>query len=157
MSTGTALKIYNSTIANNSCYWYGGGICIEGTGACELYSVIVAGNDGIAHAADDLYGTYDKVEYSLIEVNNGYTLTVGNDNIEGQDPLLSVLADNGGSTMTHALDKTSPAYNVGTNSLALLYDQRNEDIYLRSSSGGVDIGAFEFNLPPPTGIIITIK
>jgi hypothetical protein len=60
------------------------------------------------------------------------------------DPQLGPLQDNGGPTMTMAIDKNSPAYNAGKNADAdgLEYDQRGPEL-LRIVRGRVDLGAFE--------------
>ena len=57
------------------------------------------------------------------------------------DPLLGPLADNGGSTLTHALLPGSPAINaILAGDCAVATDQRG---MARPSGGGCDIGAFE--------------
>jgi len=58
------------------------------------------------------------------------------------DPLLLPLADNGGPTMTHAFDMTSPALDAGSNPDSLPFDQRG-DGYPRYLGAAPDIGAFE--------------
>ena len=60
------------------------------------------------------------------------------------DPLLGPLADNGGPTLTHALQPGSPAINRG-DPAAPRQDQRGY-----SRLGVPDVGAFEFNGIPPT-------
>ena len=63
------------------------------------------------------------------------------------------LANNGGPTMTIALQATSPAINGGDNNLSPLTDQRN---YTRS--GVSDIGSFEFGGTfPPTLIPVCVS
>ena len=58
------------------------------------------------------------------------------------DPQLEALANNGGSTSTHALRVSSPALNTGEPSFsALSTDQRGLP---RVVNGRLDIGAFEF-------------
>ena len=66
---------------------------------------------------------------------------VGTDQLN-VDPLLDVLADNGGPTMTHALLVGSTAINNGTNTGAPTTDQRG---FLRSD-GLTDIGAYEYGV-----------
>jgi len=58
------------------------------------------------------------------------------------DPLLLPLADNGGSTQTHALATGSPAIDHGNNAAGLPYDQRGTG-FSRTSGARTDIGAFE--------------
>ncbi len=72
------------------------------------------------------------------------------------------LADNGGSTLTHALVSGSPAIDAGDSSLAvdgdgnpLLYDQRGIG-FTRTLGSTVDIGAFE-TLPQFIEVDIDVK
>ncbi|MGA9341798.1 MAG: choice-of-anchor Q domain-containing protein, partial [Rhodanobacteraceae bacterium] len=58
------------------------------------------------------------------------------------DPLLLPLADNGGPTLTHALDPSSVALDAGSNPDALVNDQRGAG-FARVVGAGADIGAFE--------------
>jgi hypothetical protein len=69
------------------------------------------------------------------------------------DPMLDVLADNGGLTLTHALLTGSPAIDQG-NSFGLTIDQRGEprpfdfaSITNADGGDGSDIGAFEVGRP----------
>ena len=70
------------------------------------------------------------------------------------DPLLDVLANNGGPTPTHALMPGSPAINMGDPSASAgmgdtpQFDQRGAP-YTRVSGGRIDMGAFE-DQPPPS-------
>ena len=57
------------------------------------------------------------------------------------NPRLGPLADNGGSTLTHALLSGSPAINAGDNTGAPATDQRG---WPRIACGTTDIGAFEW-------------
>ena len=57
------------------------------------------------------------------------------------DPLLGVLANNGGPTQTHAISFTSAARNNGSNSLPLVFDQHGSGF--TRSFGATDIGAME--------------
>jgi predicted outer membrane repeat protein len=71
-----------------------------------------------------------------------------NGNIANTDPMLELLSDNGGFTMTHALMRNSPAINaisftdgIGDWNGAPLDDQRGELIFHDDK----DIGAYEYN------------
>jgi hypothetical protein len=63
----------------------------------------------------------------------------------GADPLLGTLGFNGGPTRTQALLPGSPAILTGTNPLGLATDQRGTGFPRASSTGGVDIGAYELS------------
>ena len=56
------------------------------------------------------------------------------------DPLLGVLADNGGPTQTRAMNTNSPAIDAGNNANCPATDQRGVS---RPQGGGCDIGAYE--------------
>ena len=67
------------------------------------------------------------------------------------DPLLLPLADNGGSTQTHALASGSPAIDAGNNLAGLATDQRG---FARVAGARPDIGAFESNSAASTSVAI---
>ncbi len=60
--------------------------------------------------------------------------------LSGVAPLLGLLADNGGTTFTHALLPGSPAIDAGNDATCLPLDQRNVN---RPQGPHCDIGAFE--------------
>ncbi|HEY6985839.1 MAG TPA: choice-of-anchor Q domain-containing protein, partial [Rhodanobacteraceae bacterium] len=62
------------------------------------------------------------------------------------DPLLLPLADNGGPTLTHALDPASIAIDTGSNPDNLDNDQRGPG-YPRMTGAAPDIGAYEMPAP----------
>lgn len=69
------------------------------------------------------------------------------------DAMLDALADNGGPTLTHALDDTSPAFDAGNPSgcvdaamVLLDEDQRGEP---RPLGTACEVGSFEYDAPPP--------
>jgi hypothetical protein len=64
------------------------------------------------------------------------------------DPRLEVLANNGGPTLTHALQADSPAIDRGANPLNLTTDQRGAT-FSRDLGAGVDVGAFESSAAAP--------
>jgi hypothetical protein len=74
--------------------------------------------------------------------------------VRSSTPGLLALADNGGPTMTMALDPTSIAIDAGPDPVATFtgngFDQRGTP-FVRVVNGTVDIGAFEVQAdPPPT-------
>jgi hypothetical protein len=62
------------------------------------------------------------------------------------DPKLGPLADNGGSTLTHAPTALSPAVDQADPGVCAAHDQRGEP---RPSGPGCDIGAVEVQVTPP--------
>ena len=135
------LTISNSTLSGNS----GGGILNDNTltidnsiitnstggGDCINYSTIGGSNNLL-----DDFATTDCTGISTAAVTNFDTN----------------LADNGGSTLTHALLPGSNAIDAGINScpdhngVPLTTDQRG---FVRPQGVACDIGAFEFDATPP--------
>ncbi|MDR4488210.1 MAG: choice-of-anchor Q domain-containing protein [Nitrospirales bacterium] len=124
----SSVTITNSTIAFNSAS-SGGGIDKSGGGSVSLKNTILASNTG-GNASSALTSLGNNID------SDG-TAGLG-DPLDGVNPLLGALADNGGSTQTHALLGGSPAIDAGTSSGAPSVDQRGA---LRDAN--VDIGAFE--------------
>ena len=152
----SVVTITDSTIADNSST-DGGGISINSASAANqslltLENSIVAGNDSDGDILIGVASADFEISSSLIGDNTGISLAaapVGSPDADGNfvgdalnpiDPLLGELADNGGSTQTHALLVGSPA--IDTGSTTSTTDQRGE---LRPNQGGngPDIGAFE--------------
>jgi hypothetical protein len=164
---GGGLYFYNvanvtmnqSTISNNDAI-KGGGIAFfnEGAAVVELSGTIVSGN--IASIVSDLYG-FSSTSISLNSdhsilglVSRGINVTDLGGTINSTTPGVLALADNGGPTMTMALDPTSVAIDAGPDPVATFtgngFDQRGTP-FVRVVNGTVDIGAFEVQAdPPPT-------
>jgi len=145
--------ISNSTISGNSATVQGGGIV--SASRLTLFSTIVADNNAPSNA--DLFNTtfIGKItpstinaSYSLIENDADQINGSNTNNVTGQDPLLDAagLQDNGGPTLTIALQTGSPAIDAGSNPNAMAYDQRGVG-FDRVHNGQTDIGAFEFPNP----------
>ncbi|NEO87791.1 MAG: DUF4347 domain-containing protein, partial [Spirulina sp. SIO3F2] len=137
-----AVNLLNATIAFNRSS-LGGGIAVNGTQSNSIVNSIVANNSGSTGADINANFSTSTVSHSLIQNIagiTGLTLTDGvNGNIIGQDPRLAPLANNGGSTLTHALFPESPAIDAGDNSvLSFSLDQRGQ---IRIFNGTVDMGA----------------
>jgi predicted outer membrane repeat protein len=140
------MEAADSTLSGNSAT-YGGGIY---AGAAALTNSIVAGNSGITPDLQISAGSVTAA-YSLIGNNNGTSLAAAptpdaSGNLIGTatspiDPLLDLLANNGGPTQTHALLPGSPAIDRGT-AAGQSFDQRGPG-FPRSVGLGTDIGAFE--------------
>ncbi|MCP4221180.1 MAG: hypothetical protein GY765_41505 [bacterium] len=155
-----SLSVYASTICSNytgdgpdyNTQGNGGGIFVDSTGELLLSNSIVGDNRvGDSGAGPDGWGVFDSDGYNLIE--NTDEITWQGDltgNIDGVDPQLSPLADNGGFTETCALQSGSPAINAGGGTHG--HDQRYfpgpVDIAENPNAGtGWDIGAYEYNAP----------
>ena len=117
---------------------FGGGLNVK----TQLRNTLVAGNDvvnfaiGAGTTLTSLGGNFDS------DGSSGFS-----DGIVGTaqfklDANLGPLANNGGSTQTHALAPYSPAINAGIATGAPATDQRG---FSRPYGGGVDIGAFELH------------
>jgi hypothetical protein len=153
ISNGGNLQINISTIAHNSATGgpgsHGGGI----SGSTRINSSIIALNSALT-GPDFTVGELESIGYNIIGNN-------ANADIDSQptdqigtpaapiDPLLGPLADNGGPTLTHALQPGSPAIDRG-NSGGVFVDQRRfhrpiniPGIPNAIGGDGSDVGAFE--------------
>ncbi|MCI0579648.1 MAG: hypothetical protein L0332_11680 [Chloroflexi bacterium] len=156
---GTAY-LANTTVAFNfagaSSGSRGGGIFVASPGAVTMKNSIVAGNQRglVFPTADDCSGIVVSNDYNLVETTAGCVIvgtTAGN--LLGVSPLLYPLADNGGPTLTHALQPDSPVIDMGNPAgcqdflaFALTTDQREMERHLDGGSGSArcDMGAFEY-------------
>ncbi len=145
--------VRNSTIAGNSANFVGG---INSQGSSLTFeSTIVAGNTD-SSGVNDLNRTGSpstvNADHALFSeafvpadnVINGSNVAT----LVGVSPMLSALADNGGSTDTMRPLPGSPVIGAGSNSLALATDQRGAP-FARDAGGAVDIGAIQSALPLP--------
>ena len=117
----------------------------------EVLSSIISANQGTdVDFVDDTTNTFVSRGYNLI--GSGNATGAFNQSLQDQvgttDPKLGALADNGGTTLTHALLASSPAVDKGNSDLTV--DQRGEprpfdDPNVAPATGGddSDIGAFE--------------
>ncbi len=149
------LALLNDTVTDNDAHT-GGGIFQfkSGGGTATVRNTIIAQNQvDIDGAAPDVSGAFISGGHNLIGDGTGGTgLTngvngdqVGTD-ADPIDPGLAPLANNGGSTMTHALLAGSTAIDRGDNSGAPATDQRGVARPRDGDGNGsriVDIGAFE--------------
>jgi hypothetical protein len=120
---GGTVTIINSTITNNKAdsdgdnIGAGGGIAVA-TGTVTIKNTIVAGNfneDGLTDAADDITGNVDPTSsFNLIGTGGGLTNGVNNNQVSVTAGL-GTLANNGGTTQTHALLPASLAIEAGSN------------------------------------------
>ena len=155
--------IYNSTItgnqaSSNGVAGNGGGVYTRPFYTFIIRNSIIYGNhhkSGSIQYSDDCNGTLLTQHYNLVGTISGCILenSQGYD-LLGVDPLLGPLADNGGATLTHALQAGSPAIDTAnplgcrdSQSQLFYSDQRS---YVRQWDGNgdgiarCDIGAYEF-------------
>ena len=183
ISTRGALTATNVTISGNSAVSNGAAIVTAGDSSgstLNLTQVTLTdntGNEGVYFNSVDgpTIATFNNsiIDNPVTGVgNNGTTLAggynlfassnpgiAGAGNLFNQTSMLGPLADNGGSTLTHALLLGSPAYNAGSTALALdrngnllLTDQRGES---RNQFLTVDIGAVESGADIGRGLVVT--
>ncbi len=130
------LRSYNNTITNNTAKW-GGGIRSSGT-STTLENTIVSGNTATVEGPD-VNQAVTSLGHNLIGNSAGSSGWVASD-LLNVDPQLDVLADNGGPTLTHALQPGSPAIDAANSATAAAADQRG---VIRPQGSGPDIGSFE--------------
>ncbi len=158
---GGTVDIINSTITNNRTPGDSGGIAVNNASPrVTLKNSIVAGNTAGFPNSNDCSGVSRTANppnlvsngNNLFGANAGCTSYIDSDIFTADiSSVIAPLADNGGPTLTHALQLDSLAINAGgATTTPLLIDQRG---YIRPIGGQVDIGAFEanshpFDLPP---------
>jgi CSLREA domain-containing protein len=141
--TGSAAALNNVTITRNTAdsdsngAGDGGGVSVATGSVLTLDNSIIAGNTDTGGEAPDCAGVVTSGGNNLIGTVTGCTFNAAAGDISGANPLLGTLADNGGSTFTHALLVGSPAINKAGSDAAAI-DQRGVP---RSAP---DIGAYEF-------------
>jgi len=159
-------EVINSTISGNVALDSGGGIVQVPYSYFPFPSIkntIIAGNNG---TNPDIEGDFRSNGFNLIGNLTGGT-GFENDMIEPDITKIldTTLADNGGSTLTHALVSGSPAIDAGNNNdvpVGITTDQRGMG-FNRIVDGNndtiaiVDIGAFEVqpstSVPEPSSIL----
>ncbi|MGB7207582.1 MAG: choice-of-anchor Q domain-containing protein [Pyrinomonadaceae bacterium] len=151
-----SLWLANDTISNNTAASAASSIFNE-SGSINVLNTII-GRDALSAPAS-LSGLFTSRGNNIVNDarnSTGFTNGVNNDQVSDNnaiDPLLGVLADNGGHTDTRMLLAGSPAINAGNDCvltgscpsasprIELSSDQRGR--YQRKIGSAVDIGAFE--------------
>jgi len=140
------LTMTNCTLTANSAH-FGSGIVLGNGGTATLRNNIIANNLG--GGPINISGAVNSLGHNLIGSIAGSSGLVASD-LKNVDPKLAPLADNGGPTLTHALQSDSPAIDHGTAAAGVTLDQRGilrpqDDPAIPNSGGGdgSDIGAFE--------------
>ena len=137
---GGTLVIKSSTIVNNTSP-DGAGLFASAAGATSVGNSIIANSTG-----DDCVdmGGFTSLGHN-IDSDGTCGLAAGGDQ-PSTDPLVELLADNGGLTETHALLAASPAIDTGDDADCPATDQRSEDRPVDGDNDGddsCDIGAYE--------------
>ncbi len=133
-NNGASFDLNAVTVANNVSSGTGGGI--ESTTTTSLKNTLVATNT--ASSGVDVNGTFVSNDYNLIGNDDAGAFPEQANDIEGADPMLGPLQNNGGTTETHELLVGSVAYNAG-DPADLFDDQIGQTVF----QGRRDIGAFE--------------
>jgi predicted outer membrane repeat protein len=161
----------NVTIANNVAdsngdgAGDGGGIYSVSGGTVTVANTILGDNVDASAKFPDCLGSLTSAGYNVVENATGCTIGgATSSNITGRDPLLGPLQDNGGPTLTHALEVRtvnifgttgqvpSPAIDAGSpggTAACANRDQRGTSRRDGNADGVVrcDIGAYEY-VPP---------
>jgi hypothetical protein len=165
-SATTNSRLNHVTIAFNTATFGGGWHTLAGAGVARVENSIIARNTAAADAnGHDVFHPFNSsfpsytitsLGFNLIGSPTGSSGWVATD-LVGVDPLLDVLADNGGPTWTHALLNGSPAGDAANPNSTLTTDQRGE-LRPRDVNGDAvfraDIGAFEVQVVWPP-IVVT--
>ncbi|WP_031425036.1 choice-of-anchor Q domain-containing protein [Flavimarina sp. Hel_I_48] len=132
-----------STVVMNNADGNGGAMYNGSAATTTLKNTIVALNT--AEEGNNLAGetSFISADYNLIGEDDLNLFPAMSNDLEGTsenpiNPMINVLADNGGYTRTHALLEGSPSFNAG-NPIDTFPDQRGEMVF----AGRRDIGAFE--------------
>jgi polymorphic membrane protein len=148
------VQIREATFADNIAQSSGGGIYNfnhvgVGQVTIDLGDTILKAGAGSGNISNDL-GTVTSAGYNLSSDDGGGFLTGPGDQIN-TDPMLGLLQDNGGPTLTHRPLPGSPAIDAGDPSFIPppLFDQRGPG-FDRIMNGRLDIGSFEVQQGKPT-------
>ena len=136
------LAIKNSTLSNNDASALGGGIA-NNYGTLVIYGSIVANN-----LAGDCYAVGEITDDGYNISSDGTCgFNIDNHSMPNTDPIIGPLQDNGGPTLTHALQENSPAIDNGDNAQCPTADQRGIIRPIDGNWDGLavcDIGSFEY-------------
>jgi CSLREA domain-containing protein len=133
-----SLTLNHSTFFGNSAGDSGGGIYINTSGKLYYSNTIIANSAG-----------GDCINLGSINSNTGNLVEDGTCTPDyNGDPLLEPLSDNGGPTLTHALNGDSHAIDFGNISACTATDQRGVS-RPQPQGGNCDIGAYEVDLTSP--------
>jgi hypothetical protein len=166
-ATLTSSTVTNNTSSINPANPGGGGIQNNAQGTLNLFNTIVAGNAASSPSTNvdvnnfgAITGSYNLIGKGAQGLTNGENGNQVGTNDNPIDPKLGALANNGGSTQTHALLPDSPAIDKGN---AAGTDQRGSgrpvdfaSVPNAAGGNGADIGAYELQ-SLPTAASVTIS
>jgi hypothetical protein len=166
-ATLTSSTVTNNTSSTNPANPGGGGIQNNAQGTLNLFNTIVAGNAASSPSTNvdvnnfgTITGSYNLIGKGAQGLTNGENGNQVGTNDNPIDPKLGALANNGGSTQTHALLPDSPAIDKGN---AAGTDQRGSarmvdfaSVPNAAGGNGADIGAYELQ-SLPTAASVTIS
>ncbi len=132
-NNGASLDLNAVTIAQNTSATGGG---IDAVNNVTLKNTIVALNT--AGSGTDVSGTLTSNDYNLIGMDDLNVFTPLTNDLEGVNPLIGPLQDNGGTTLTHQLLDGSPAFDAGAPG-----DNFDDQIGQPVFGASRDIGAYE--------------
>lgn len=128
-SDESRLTLIANTVTENHASLRGGGVSLRSVPAMvKVNNNLVAGNTDKETFAPDVSGSVTSEGYNLVGMADGSEGWVDTDQTgtidNPLDPIIGLLANNGGPTKTHALLKGSPAIDTGNPTLAGTRDQR---------------------------------
>lgn len=141
INTLVQLVMSNSTVAGNSTSGSGGGIRVQ-AGVATVQNTILADNS--AATGPNCSGSLTAGGHNVVHDTAGCTIAGGT--LAVADPVLDVLADNGGPVFTMALLDGSPALNTGDATVcanATLVDNEDQRGVIRPQGPACDVGAYE--------------
>ncbi len=156
----TTVDLVNTTIADNRANVAGGGLAAENAGVTVTFVNSLIGNNHLIageQAVPDTENCFDRDSSKLQSLGNNLEdhdqceFDPAFDDLPNTDPVIGLLADNGGPTQTHALLPDSPAINAGNDIAAPETDQRGVP---RPQGPASDIGAYEAEAMYVAGIQI---
>lgn len=132
-NNGASLDLNAVTVALNTAAMGGG---IDAVNNVSLKNTIVALNT--AGSGTDVSGVFTSNDYNLIGSDDLSVFAAQSNDLEGVNPMAGPLQDNGGTTFTHQLMDSSPAFDTGDPSDTFT-DQIGQSVFGASR----DIGAYE--------------
>jgi len=143
-----AVILRNVTLARNNATSSAGGIGVGAAGSVSLNNVLLSRNrlGAITQSCLTSGGTVQTLGNNLSD-DTSCSIFGGTDRSSVDAGIDTVLVDNGGLTLTHALQVGSAAINAGSPTTCSPIDQRGV-----ARIGTCDIGAVEFTGAPPASL-----